>query len=135
MNDSEGDPSRQEKAEEFPPLLISFLTEFSGTAILMWMGCMGCLEVFNIGPVVPAFAFGLAVASAVQTFGHISPVNINPAVSVGLLILGKIGLPQFGIYLLGQYIGAIVGYVLLLVLIFYVHKCKNSLNFMNLDSS
>lgn len=106
--------------EEYPPLVMSFLTEFIGTAILMWMGCMGTLELFNIGPVIPAFAFGLAVTSIVQSFSHISPIHINPGVSLGNLVLGKISFPRFGVYLLGQYSGAIVGYLLLLVFINYL---------------
>ncbi|KAJ8921879.1 hypothetical protein NQ315_008512 [Exocentrus adspersus] len=110
----EEDPSSFMK-EDKPkiPLVISFLTEVFGTTILMWMGCLGCIYTYNIGPVIPAFAFGLAVTSVIQIFGHISPIHINPAVSLGVLILGKMHWMRFIVYLLGQYVGAMFGFFLL----------------------
>lgn len=95
------------------PYIILFMGEFFGTAILMCIGCMGCVLEFPGGPIIPSFAFGFAVLAAFQAVGHITGCHINPAVSVGILILGKISWLQLLVYIPGQYLGGLAGYAAL----------------------
>lgn len=48
------------------PYVILFLGEFLATAILMYIGCMGCVLEFPGGPILPAFAFGFSILTSVQ---------------------------------------------------------------------
>ncbi|CAH1101588.1 unnamed protein product [Psylliodes chrysocephalus] len=101
---------------EYPPYIISFFTEVVGTAIMMYIGCMGCIRYPDLGPIVPSFSFGLSILAVIQTFHHIGPVHLNPAVSIGFLIVSKIAWQYFLVYLAGQFIGAFVGYGALFLL-------------------
>lgn len=59
----------------------------------------------NAGALTP-FAVGLALMVLVYAFGHISGGHFNPAVSLGALVRGALGLRDFAFYVLGQAIGA-----------------------------
>ncbi|XP_011310563.1 aquaporin AQPAe.a isoform X2 [Fopius arisanus] len=47
------------------------------------------------------------------TFGHISGAHVNPAITVGSVILGTKTLVQAGTYIIAQYVGSILGFGLL----------------------
>uniref|UniRef100_A0A6P7GI88 Aquaporin-4-like n=1 Tax=Diabrotica virgifera virgifera TaxID=50390 RepID=A0A6P7GI88_DIAVI len=105
-------------SKHFPcPILMGLVTEIFGTAIMMWLGCMGCAFNYGIGPTLPAFAFGLAILAVVQMFQSLGPVHINPGVSLGFLITKKMSWQRFLVYVLAQYIGSFLGYGLLIVMI------------------
>ncbi|CAH1113822.1 unnamed protein product [Psylliodes chrysocephalus] len=97
--------------------IILCASEAGGTAILLFLGCMGCVNTLSAGGVVPheqlSFTFGLAVMVAIQVFGHISGAHINPVVTVAAATLGNIPLLQVPIYFVGQFLGALLGYGLL----------------------
>ncbi|XP_072399851.1 aquaporin-4-like [Diabrotica undecimpunctata] len=104
-------------SKHFPsPILLGLITEILGTAIMMFLGCMGCVFNYGIGPVLPAFAFGLAILAVVQMLQAGGPVHINPGVSLGFLIMRKMSWQRFLVYVLGQYIGSFLGYGILIVL-------------------
>ncbi|KAL1490647.1 hypothetical protein ABEB36_013307 [Hypothenemus hampei] len=90
--------------------------EVVGTAILVFLGCMGCVKEIA-GGFIPheqiSFTFGLAVMIAVQVVGHVSGAHINPIVTVAAATLGNIPLVQVPIYFVGQMFGAIAGFGLL----------------------
>lgn len=50
-----------------------------------------------------------------QCFGHISHAHVNPAITVGAVILGKKSIAEAMVYLVAQNLGAILGYGLLKV--------------------
>src|SRR5262249_28129920 len=63
-----------------------------------------------------ALAHGIAVMTMIYALGLIAGIHINPAVTLGLLVGGKIKLPDAIAYIISQVIGAILaGFVLLYV--------------------
>lgn len=50
-----------------------------------------------------------------QCIGHISQAHINPAITVGAVVLGKKTIPEGLVYIISQLIGAILGYGMLKV--------------------
>lgn len=90
--------------------------EVVGTAILVFLGCMGCVTGIAGGSIPHlqiSFTFGLAVLVAIQVVGHVSGAHINPIVTIAAATLGNIPLIQVPIYFVGQFFGALVGYGLL----------------------
>ncbi|CAH1185864.1 unnamed protein product [Phyllotreta striolata] len=105
--------------------IILCAAECGGTAILVFLGCMGCVSSLAAGGSIPheqiSFTFGLAVMAAIQVFGHVSGAHINPAVTVAAATLGDIPLLQVPIYFVGQFLGALLGFGLLWVVTPDVH--------------
>jgi len=52
---------------------------------------------------------GLAIASLAQAFGHVSGGHLNPAVSLGMIVGGRINIIQGVLYIIAQTIGGVVG--------------------------
>lgn len=50
-----------------------------------------------------------------QCIGHISQAHINPAITVGAVVLGKKTISEAVVYVISQLIGAILGYGMLKV--------------------
>ena len=90
--------------------------------VLVLMGCgvavsLGCDPINNIPAVVgTAFAFGLAVVAMAYTIGGISGCHINPAITLGCFLTGRISAKDCGMYMLFQVIGAFIGSALLYLL-------------------
>ncbi|XP_011696207.1 PREDICTED: aquaporin AQPcic-like isoform X2 [Wasmannia auropunctata] len=97
--------------------LITGLAEMLGTAMLVFMGCMGCIAGLGVAPfhLQIAITFGFAVMVVIQCIGHISQAHINPAITVGAIILGKKTIPEALVYFVSQMTGAILGYGMLKV--------------------
>jgi len=94
----------------------SLAAEFLGTFILMLVGCGSITHIEGREPptlVGAAFAFGLIVATLAQTIGHVSGCHINPAVTIAMLVTGKIHLVKAVLYMLVQCVAAIVGIAVL----------------------
>lgn len=93
-----------------------------GTMVLVLMGCgvavsLGCDPVNNIPAVVgTAFAFGLAVVAMAYTIGGISGCHINPAITLGVMLSGRMGAKEAVMYMVFQVIGAVIGSTLLWLL-------------------
>lgn len=92
------------------------IAELVGTGALVLFGCGSCLAWTSVAPTTPlqiAITFGFIIASMVQAIGHVSGCNINPAVTVGLLCAGRIGLMRAIFYIPAQCVGAIAGAAIL----------------------
>ncbi|CAB1317426.1 unnamed protein product [Coregonus sp. 'balchen'] len=59
--------------------------------------------------VLISLCFGLAIATMVQCFGHISGSHINPAVTAAMVVTRKLSLAKGVFYLAAQCLGAITG--------------------------
>ncbi|MEL6309431.1 MAG: aquaporin [Chloroflexota bacterium] len=82
--------------------------EFLGTFTLCFVGIASVIVAPVFGIATPAFAHGLVVIGMIYAYGHISGAHINPAVTVGLLVGGKIDYTKAAGYIVAQFIGGIV---------------------------
>jgi aquaporin Z len=96
--------------------------EFLGTAILVFIAVGVATLMFGFGlaggsvaagVVTTAFAFGLTLLALVYMIGPISGSHVNPAVTVGALLTGRISLPEAAGYWIAQFAGGIVGALVL----------------------
>src|ERR1700734_1433414 len=92
--------------------------EFLGTAILVFFAGGVCTLMFwfkftglsvAAGVVAAALAFGLTLLALVYLIGDISGCHVNPAVTVGALLTGRIGLAEAVGYWIAQFAGGIAG--------------------------
>ncbi len=87
-----------------------YIAELIGTMVLVLMGCGSAVVAGDyIGYSGISFAFGLSVVAMVYTIGAISGCHINPAISISMLVAGKISLRDTAFYVVFQCIGAIIG--------------------------
>ena len=88
-----------------------YVAELIGTMVLVLMGCGSAVIAGSYlgGTVGIAFAFGLAVVAMVYTIGAISGCHINPAISISMLVAGKLSVKDTAFYVVFQCIGAIIG--------------------------
>ena len=98
-----------------------YLAELVGTFVLTLLGC-GTAVSLNCGVdtasvVGTAIAFGLAVVAMAYTIGGISGCHINPAITLGVFLSGKISAKDCGMYMVFQTIGAILAAAVLYLLV------------------
>jgi aquaporin Z len=88
-----------------------FAAEFVGTFTLVLFGCgAAVLAGFNIvGQDGIAWAFGLSIVAMAYGIGPVSGCHINPAVSFGAFMAGRMSMNEMFVYWLAQCLGAIVG--------------------------
>ncbi len=114
-----------------------YLSEFLGTLVLVLFACGTAavtgakmmeasataegLVLFGGGAtaayILTALAFGLVIVAMAYSIGHISGCHINPAVSIGMLVSGRITVKDFVGYVVSQFLGAIAGAAILYYLI------------------
>jgi aquaporin Z len=93
-----------------------YLAELLGTFVLVFAGVgSAVLAGAKIGNVGIALAFGLALLAMVYTIGPISGCHINPAVTLGLLLHGRIRTAVACGYVVAQVTGSIIAAGLLLL--------------------
>jgi aquaporin Z len=87
-----------------------YIAETIGTATLVLFGCGSAVFAgASIGIVGISFSFGLALLAMAYAIGPISGCHINPAVSVGAYIAGRLSGRRLLGYVIAQSVGAIVG--------------------------
>ena len=95
-----------------------YVAEFIGTLVLVVFGCgtamtVGCDSESGAGYLITALAFGLVIVAMAYSVGNVSGCHINPAVSLGMLVAGKISAKDFVCYIISQFIGGIAGAAIL----------------------
>ncbi len=96
-----------------------YFAELVGTMVLVLMGCgaavfAGAAQPFApVGTLGVAFAFGLSVVAMAYTIGKISGCHINPAITLGVWMSGRMSGREAGMYMLFQVLGAILGSAIL----------------------
>ncbi|MFM2138021.1 MAG: hypothetical protein RJA57_328 [Bacteroidota bacterium] len=91
-----------------------YIAEFFGTFWLVLGGCGSAMLAagfpnVGIGLVGVSLAFGLTVLTIAYSMGHISGAHLNPAVTIGLWMGGRIGSGEIVPYIISQVIGGIAG--------------------------
>lgn len=98
-----------------------YIAELIGTAVLVTLGCgtamlVGCDPTAGSGYILTAFAFGLVIIAMAYSIGNISGCHINPAVSLGCMLSGRLTVNDFLPYVIAQCIGSFVGTGILAVI-------------------
>lgn len=82
------------------------VAEFIGPFALVFAGVGAIIATQGGNLVAIALAHGLAIGLMVTALGHVSGGHFNPAVTIGMLVTGKINAPWAGIYIVVQILGA-----------------------------
>ena len=104
------------------PLSRKLGAELLGTAILVFFACgvatlsfgkgfafSGILGPSSMGIVATALAFGLVLMGLIYAIGAISGCHVNPAVTIGALVAGRITLVEAVGYWVAQFVGGLLG--------------------------
>ena len=92
--------------------------EFLGTAILVFLAVGAATLMFGFkfdggsvaaGVVVTALTFGLTLLALVYLIGPVSGSHVNPAVTIGALLTGRVSLQEAAGYWIAQFAGGIAG--------------------------
>jgi aquaporin Z len=95
-----------------------YLAELLGTFVLVFIGTgAAVIAGKTLGVLGIAFAFGIAVLVMVYAIGPISGCHINPAITIAMLVNGKIPPKDAVVYVIVQIIGAVIASVLLLAIL------------------
>lgn len=101
-----------------------YIAEMIGTMVLVLMGCGSAVFAGNaagavsegVGTLGVALAFGLSVIAMAYTIGDVSGCHINPAITLGVFLSGRMKGKEAGMYMLFQVIGAIIASAILYIL-------------------
>lgn len=102
-----------------------YIAEMIGTMVLVLMGCGSAVFAGSIagtvgagvGTIGVALAFGLSVVAMAYAIGGISGCHINPAITLGVFLSGRMSSKDAGMYMVFQTIGAIIGSAVLYALV------------------
>ena len=95
-----------------------YICELIGTMVLVLFGCGSAVIAGTVlGNLGIALAFGLSIVAMAYVIGDISGCHINPAVSIGMWIDGRMEVKDLILYIIFQCIGAIIGIGILAALI------------------
>ena len=87
-----------------------FVAEFIGTLTLVLFGCgAAVLGGEHVGQLGIALAFGFAIVAMAYGIGSISGCHVNPAVSLGMFVAGRMSARQMVVHWIAQFLGALVG--------------------------
>ena len=95
-----------------------YIAEMLGTTVLTLFGCGTAMVVGGAsagigngyaGVLTIALAFGLSIVACAYAIGNVSGCHINPAVSLGVFIAGKMTFADFIGYVIGQFCGGFLG--------------------------
>ena len=99
------------------------IAEFIGTFTLVLFGC-GTAVIAGMGSGATSidvhgisFAFGLAIVAMAYGIGPVSGCHVNPAVSFGVLMAGRMSVGEFIGYAIAQTLGALAGAAILYLIL------------------
>ena len=99
------------------------IAEFIGTFTLVLFGC-GAAVIAGMGSGATSidvlgisFAFGLAIGAMAYGIGPVSGCHVNPAVSFGVLMAGRMSVGEFIGYAIAQTLGALAGAAILYLIL------------------
>ena len=99
-----------------------FIAEVFGTGLLVLLGDAVVAGVLlaksksqNAGWIVITAAWAFAVFVGVVVAGPISGAHLNPAVTIGLAVQGALAWDLVPVYLIGEFIGAFIGAILVTI--------------------
>ena len=95
------------------------IAELIGTCLLITLGCGSVANSLlskskgqNTGWLSICIAWGFSVMIAIYAVGSISGAHLNPAITIGLASIGKLPLEKVPYYIIGQFLGAMLGAVI-----------------------
>jgi aquaporin Z len=95
-----------------------YISEFIGTFTLVFFGCGTAVVAGNqVGVLGIAFAFGFALIAMAYGIGPISGCHINPAVSLGVFVAGRMEAKDLIGYIISQFLGGIVAASVLMLIV------------------
>ncbi len=95
-----------------------YVAELVGTFTLVFFGCATIIfMVDEVGLLGVGLAFGLSVTAMAYSIGQVSGAHINPAVSLGFLVSGRMGGRDFVGYVVAQVGGAILAALALAIIV------------------
>lgn len=109
-------------------IMKKLIAEFIGTMVLVIFGCGSAVAAntllggVNVGiplafsTLLIAFAFGLTIVAMAYSIGNVSGCHINPAVSLSMLISGRMSGKDFIGYIIAQFLGGVAGAGILVAL-------------------
>src|SRR6202008_1057567 len=91
-----------------------FTAEFVGGLILLLFGCgAAVLGGEQVGQLGIALSFGFSIVALAYGLGPISGGHVNPAVSLGMFLAGRMSAKDMITYWVAQFAGALVGAAIL----------------------
>ena len=92
------------------------IAETLGTFTLVFFGCgaavlagAGTVGLDAVGQLGVSFAFGLAIVAMAYGIGPVSGCHVNPAVSFGAFVSGRMSAGEMVQYWIAQFVGAVLG--------------------------
>lgn len=100
----------------------SYLAEVFGTFLLVFIGCAAIVTgglggALPLGQIGIGLAFGLGLVAAAYAIGPISGAHLNPAVTLGFFIAGRLPAKDVIPYWIAQIVGAILAAVALWIMV------------------
>lgn len=98
-----------------------YFAEMFGIMVLVLMGCGSAVMLGGATSVAAiltiAFGFGLSVVAMAYAIGGISGCHINPAITLGVLLSGRMSGKDAAMYMVFQVLGAILGSAILYAIV------------------
>jgi aquaporin Z len=99
-----------------------FLAEVLGTFLLVFIGCAAIVTgglggALPLGQIGIGLAFGLGLVAAAYAIGPISGAHLNPAVTLGFFLAGRLPAKDVVTYWIAQIVGAVLATVALWIMV------------------
>jgi aquaporin Z len=98
-----------------------YLAEVLGTFLLVFVGC-SAVVLGNLGTDMPVgqgfigLAFGIGLIAAAYAIGPISGAHLNPAVTAGVFLAGRMPASEVVGYIVAQIVGAIIAALVIVIM-------------------